>query len=357
MIIIDSHLDLAWNAVLGNRDLSVPALEQRSRENSAAGNGAGGGTVAFPELRRARMAVCFATLLARCTGAPVPLLDYHSPAQAYGSAQGQLSYYRAVERQGIIRILTNLASLIAHIGEWQAWEQDARPETCPPLGFVLAMESADPILAPEDLVGWVAQGIRIIGPAHYGPGRYAGGTGTELGISQPGRRLLTEMQRLGVILDLTHCSDTAFWQALGMYDGPVLASHNNCRALVPHQRQFSDEQICAIVQRGGVVGAALDDWMLMPGWVNGQSSNQGTTLDKVAEHIDHVCQLAGSSRHAAIGSDLDGLFGREQCPADLETIADLQLLAAIFARRGYSAEDVQNVMHANWLRLLTSAWK
>ena len=219
------------------------------------------------------------------------------------------------------------------------------------------MESADPILEPQDLPYWRELGVRLIGPAHYGSGRYAGGTGVEDGLTARGRRLLVEMERYGLLLDLTHLSDAAFWQALEVYDGPVLASHNNCRALVPHQRQFSDEQLKAIIARDGVIGAALDAWMLVPGWVKGASSSMLATLSQVADQIDHVCQLAGNSRHAALGTDLDGGFGREQSPCDLDTIADLQKLADILAARGYGDAAIAAVLHGNWVDLLRRAWR
>ncbi len=176
------------------------------------------------------------------------------------------------------------------------------------------------------------------------------------GLTPLGMDLLGEMERHGVILDMTHLSDQAFWQALDHYSGLVIASHNNCRALVPHQRQFSDEQLRAVIERGGVVGAAFDTWMLRLGWRKGAHDNPPVYLANVVDHIDHVCQLAGSSAHAAIGSDLDGGFGREQSPTDLDTIADLQQIGVLLAERGYSADDIAAIMHGNWLRVLRQAW-
>ena len=359
MLIIDSHLDLAWNALQWNRNLELSAYTVRTQEAKMPGRGRGQGTVTLPEMRRGRVALCFATLLARSTGTAEAYLDYLSPAQAYGVAQGQLAYYRALEQQGQIRLITNLSDLNRHIAEWQTWEADQRAEAAapPPLGFIISMESADPILSPEQLHEWHAAGVRLIGPTHYGPGRYAGGTGTELGLTELGVRLLAEMERLGVILDMTHFSDQAFWQALERYGGPVLASHNNCRALAPHQRQFSDEQLRAIVERDGVIGVALDTWMLQLGWVAGARTNEPVPLARVVDHIDHLCQLAGSARHAAIGSDLDGGFSRETSPCDLDTIADLQKLGGLLAERGYGEDDIAAILHGNWLRLLSGAWE
>jgi membrane dipeptidase len=219
------------------------------------------------------------------------------------------------------------------------------------------MESADPILEPEQLPLWKEAGVRIIGPAHYGPGRFAGGTSTELGLGFEGRQLLREMETLGTLLDLTHLSDESFWEALDCFGGLVLASHNNCRALVPHQRQFNNKQIHAIVSRDGVIGVALDNWMIRPGWTRGAKENEKVTLAHVTDHIDFICQLAGNSQHAAIGSDLDGGFGREQSPSDMDTIEDLQRIAEILSKRGYKDSDIASIMHGNWLRLLRKAWK
>jgi len=356
MLIVDAHLDLAWNALQWNRDLQQSAYTIRTRESELTVPGRGQGTVALPEMRKGRVALCFTTLLARSTGHAVANLDYSSPLQAYAAAQGQLGYYRALHGAGEIRLINGLSELDEHITAWQTWEKDPLRPT-PQTGLVISMESADPILKPSQLPAWKEAGIRVIGPAHYGAGRYAGGTSTELGLTPDGLILLREMERLGIILDLTHLSDQAFWQALDIFNGIVLASHNNCRALVPHQRQFDDAQLRAIIERGGVVGAAFDNWMIRPGWVRGAKDNPQVMMAHVVDHIDHVCQLAGNSQHAAIGSDLDGGFGREQSPSDLDTIADLQKVSEILSKRGYTEENIASIMHGNWLRLLRRAWK
>ena len=355
MLIIDAHLDLAWNALQWNRNLQQSVYTIRTQENNLTGPGRGQGTVALPEMRKGRIAICFATLLARSTGRMEPHLDYSSPLQAYAAAQGQLVYYQALSESGEARIIKDTAELDEHIAQWEKWESDVQNNQ-PPIGLIISMESADPILKPEQLSAWKETGVRIIGLAHYGPGRYAGGTSTEIGLSTIGFALLHEMERRGITLDLTHLSDEAFWQALDHFGGCVIASHNNCRALVPHQRQFDDTQIKAIIDRDGVIGAALDNWMLIPDWVRGGRDNQPATLEHVAHHIDHIYQLAGNAENAAIGSDLDGGFGREQSPTDLDTIADLQKFVEILTRRGYNTEDISLIMHGNWLRLLHRAW-
>ena len=355
MLIVDAHLDLAWNALQWNRNIQHSVYTIRTGESNLSGAGRGQGTVALPEMRRGRVALCFATLLARSTGRAIQNIDYSSPYQAYAVAQGQLAYYRALSEAGKVRLISNRKELDEHIDAWLDWELDTT-QAPPPVGLAISMESADPILLPEQLPSWKESGVRIIGPAHYGPGRYAGGTSTELGLAFEGKQLLREMESLGILLDLTHLSDEAFWEAMDCFGGLVLASHNNCRALVPHQRQLDNKQIRAIISRAGVIGVAFDNWMLRPGWTRGAKDTERVTLAHVADHIDHICQLAGNSHHAAIGSDLDGGFGREQSPSDLDTIADLQHLTEVLSKRGYRDEDIAGIMHRNWLRLLREAW-
>ena len=353
MLLIDAHLDLAMNALQGNRDLTRSVYTIRTTEKATDGKGYGVGTVAFPEMRQGRIALSFATAIARSTGTPAPNIDYDHPTQACAMAQGHLAYYRALENLDIVRIITTRSQMEDHWSEWTAWDESVGEQ--PPLGFVLSMEGADPILTPDHVEEWHSAGLRAIGPAHYGACRYAGGTGTENGLGEMGPALLREMERLGIMLDLTHLSDQAFWQALEIYNGPILASHNNCRAIVPHQRQFSDEQLRAIIARGGVIGMAFDVWMVSTKYRSGQSWNYDILLEDIVPHVDHICELAGNAENIAIGTDLDGGFGREQSPADLDTIADLQRIPELLRGQGYAEADIAAICHGNWLRLLRGA--
>ncbi|MEL6864808.1 MAG: membrane dipeptidase, partial [Bacteroidota bacterium] len=109
---------------------------------------------------------------------------------------------------------------------------------------------------------------------------------------------------------------------------------------------------------GAVIGGALDAWMLVPNWVRGKSHPNNTDIQllHVVNHLDHICQMAGNAHHIGIGSDLDGAFGKEQCPADLERIADLQKFVVLFRQKGYSESDIQLILHGNWLRFLRQHW-
>jgi membrane dipeptidase len=353
MLIADMHLDLAMNALEWNRDLTqpVPAIRARERDLTDKAD-RGRGAVSLPDMRRGRVGLCVATQIARYVKPGNPLPGWHSPAQAWAQTQGQLAWYRAMDDAGEMAAVTDAASLGRHLRLW------ADPPEHAPIGYVLSLEGADSLITPSYAERAYALGVRAIGPAHYGPGTYAGGTDATGGLSRHGRELLAEMERLGLILDATHLNDESLWDALDRFHGPLWASHSNCRALVPHHRQVSDEQLRALIDRGAIVGAVLDAWMLVPGWVRGQSTPQaaGLTLARVVDHIDHVCQMAGNARHAAIGSDLDGAFGTEQTPADLDTIADLSNLPALLRARGYTEEDIRLIAHGNVVRFLQAAW-
>jgi membrane dipeptidase len=293
-----------------------------------------------------------ATLIARYVKPSNPLPGFHAPEIAWAQTQGQLAWYRAMEEAGHMVQVRDLAGLERHVKLWS----DPPPHA--PIGYILSLEGADSILTPKHLARAYEQGLRAIGPAHYGPGTYAQGTHVTGGIGAAGRELLAEVERLGIILDATHLCDESFWEALDSFGGAVWASHSNCRALVDDTRQFSDEQLRALIERGAVIGAALDAWMMVPGWVRGQTTPQssGVKLAHLVDHIDHVCQLAGNARHSAIGTDLDGGFGREQTAADLDTIADLARLSGLLAERGFPPGDIESILHGNWLRFLRETW-
>ena len=227
------------------------------------------------------------------------------------------------------------------------------------IGYILSLEGADSILSMDHLEKSHEDGLRALGPAHYGPGIYAQGTDAHGGLGKKGPELLKKMEELNIILDVTHLCDESFWEAIEIFKGPIWASHSNCRSLVPDHRQFSDEQIKVLLERNAVIGVALDAWMMIPNWVRGQSTPESTglTIEILVDHIDHICQITGNANHVAIGSDLDGAFGKEQCPLDINTIADLQKIPDLLRQRAYTEEDIQNILAGNWLRFLRQTWK
>ena len=353
MFLFDAHLDLAMNALEWNRDLRQSVADIRLREADMTDKpDRGKGTVSLPALRQGHIGLVVATQIARYVHRDNPLPGWHSPHQAYAQTQGQLAWYRAMEAAGEMKQIRNLAELEAHL---LAWEAD--PAHCP-IGFVLSLEGADSMVDLSYVEQAWQQGLRAIGPAHYGPGTYAQGTDASGGIGEKGRQLLREMERLNIILDATHLCDESFWEAMDHFQGPVWASHSNSRAVVPHHRQFSDEQYKELLSRGAVIGMALDTWMMVPGWKKHQTTHQELPvyLHHILDHLDHVCQLAGNAEQVGLGTDLDGGFGCEQSPCDLDSIADLHRISDLLAERGYKPSDIEGILHGNWLRFLRRAW-
>jgi len=355
VFIVDAHLDLAMNAMEWNRDLRLPVADINAREfgmNDKPDRGKA--TTSLAELRKGNVGLVVATQIARFVDPSNPLPGWHSPQQAWAQTQAQLAWYKTMEEERDMFQVNNLSSLEKHLQNWST-QNDIEKK---PIGFILSLEGADSIVHIDYLEKAYAYGLRAVGPAHYGPGRYANGTDATGKLNEKGKDLLREMDRLHLILDATHLCDDAFWDSMKIFRGPVWASHNNCRHLVNHNRQFSDEQIRELISRGAVIGGALDAWMMVPGWVRGKSTAQqmNCKLETLIDHLDHICQLAGNSLHVGIGSDLDGAFGREQCPYDLETISDLQKYPALLRKRGYKEADIENVMHGNWIRFLRNAW-
>lgn len=348
MLIFDAHLDLAFNAVDWNRDLRMSVAEIRAQEATLKMTDPGRrtNTVSFPELRAAGVGVGVATLFARQEQAINHAFGCTTPEACYAVAMSHLHYYRAMERSRWVRPIRTRGELHQHIADYRA------DPTGSPFGYILSMECADAVLDPENIREWHENGLRAIGLTHYGANRYGGGTRCEVGLAADALPLLRLVEELGIALDLTHLSDPAFWQIADRFGGRVLASHQNARKFCDWQRQFADDQIKFVIQRKGVLGVALDAVMLQPGWVRGTSKPE-VTLERVVDNIDHVCQLAGNCAHVGIGSDLDGGYGYDQTPADLNTIADLQKIPELLAKRGYSATDVEAVMHGNWIRFFS----
>lgn len=331
------------NAVHWNRDLTRPLEEIRQREQGWTDKlDREKGVVSFGEMRSGNVRLCVATQIGHTVSKTSPLPGWHCPEIAWAQTQAQAAWYREMEKRGELSPIRTAAELASFQDSWQEGQQ---------IGYLLSLEGADSLVNLDYLHQAFENGLRLLGPAHYGPGRYAAGTGETDGFTPAGLDLLKEMERLDLILDVTHLTDRGFDEALELYPGPIIASHHNCRALVEHQRQLTDEQIKKLISRGSVIGVALDAWMLVPDWIRGTSTpdETGVSLQQVADQLEHVCQLAGSCQHSVIGSDLDGAFGYEQTPMEIDSIAKLPALGSILEERGFQAGDIEGIFSGNAL--------
>lgn len=348
MFIVDAHLDIAYNALNYGRSPLLTLAEIRYQEDSNPQRGEA--TVSFSALRHARVGLIFGTLYVTPATTPFPVFAenflYHNSAEAHRLAMTQLDYYhRLADQDPTIRLVQNRADLEEVLQNHQTGDRSL-------LGILILMEGADPIRHPEELELWHERGLRAVGLA-WDDTQYAPGAWRAPGRSLPkaGHHLLEVMADYNTILDLTHMGEKATLEALDIYPGPIVATHSNARVLVPSERQLSDTQIRRIGERDGMIGVVLYNSFLQKGWRKGDPK-EAVTLDHVVAHIDHMCQLLGDADHVGIGSDFDGGFGSDEIPAELDSSADLPLIAGRLLNYGYSFADVDNIMGNNWVNLL-----
>jgi membrane dipeptidase len=375
ILIVDGHLDLAFNALHHRRDLtqSVQTLREREdihrdgvgpisvhpdalRKKPRVGN-SGIATVALPQMRDGCVGIVMSTIMSRVQ-LPTDYLSDGMRTQVAAHAMGQahLHYYKALEGAGELCFLRTVTDLERSVSAWQDPQESVMSNHPAPIGLVLSMESADPILGPDDVQAWYDAGLRSVSLTHFGINTWGHGTGTKGGLFACAYPLLDALSACGIALDVTHAADLTFWQLLDYWDGAIHASHCMCRALVPGQRHLSDDMIKAVIERDGVIGMVLAEPMLNPAinFDDLSTAPQVSTrpMAAIADHIDHICQLAGNNEHVCLGSDLDGGFGREWAPVDYDTIADLQKLPLLLERRGFSSDDVDRITHGNLLGFL-----
>jgi membrane dipeptidase len=326
MLIVDAHLDLSHNALKG-RDVLAPAREQID-------DGDGIPTVGLPDLKAGGVGLICATIYIS------PSIDgkpgYRTAEEAHVEGQRHLLWYQEQVRAGRMRFITSRREM----GDLDSSAQNA----------ILLLEGADALRTGGDIAAWYAAGLRVVGLAWKGT-RYAGGTGDPGPLTAEGVELVKGLDRFGIIHDASHLAEDSFWQLLEMSGGPVIASHSNCRAIVPTDRQLSDEMIRAIVQRKGVIGINFfDKFLLRPE----EYGKRRATLGDVVMHMKRICDLAGSANHVAIGTDMDGGLGRNEIPIEIETSGDLPRLAEELVKGGFSDSDVLGIMSGNWVRFFTA---
>ena len=208
---------------------------------------------------------------------------------------------------------------------------------------MLSIEGADVIEGKISLLRVFHRlGVRMVGIVHSLRNELADGIAdarTGGGLSQLGVQAVEELDRLGVLIDVSHLSDAGFWDLMEVAKGPVMASHSNARAVCDHPRNMTDEMIKAMADRGGVMGMNF-----APSFVHPTSA----TVQEVVDHIDHIVDLVGPD-HVGLGSDFDGI---PYTPVGLEDATKMPNLTAELVKRKYDEEDIKKILGGNHLRLI-----
>ena len=242
----------------------------------------------------------------------------------------------------------------------------------------------------ENVARYYKMGVRYMSPAWSVSTSWAGSSGDEVGatrgLNEFGREVVREMNRLGMMVDVSHVSDKTFWDIVNTSTKPVIATHSACRAITDVPRNLTDDMIRALAKTGGVVNVIFYPEHIEPGWsqkkkqldseiaglVQRASDNEPgdavhkklardgvrqeqyakrlpkVTVSRIVDHIDHIVKLVGID-HVGIGSDFDGV---QATPADLSTVADLPNLTRELLKRGYSENDVDKILGGNMLRVM-----
>ncbi|MGC9347281.1 MAG: dipeptidase [Anaerolineae bacterium] len=346
MLIVDAHLDIAYNAVVLRRDLTLEVEEVRSRERKKppADPKAGTSMVTWPALREGHVAVVGGSIFvepeAKSQVQVTP--TYRSPEEAHDQAVQQLDYYRrTADELDYVRLLETEDDLDEVLASWQT--------EAPVVGLFVVMEGADPIQDPGELDWWVERGLRGVGLAWAAGTRYAGGNGQPGPLTDDGEALTRAMADYNLMLDISHLWEDAAATVLDRYPGPIVATHANPRVFVDSPRMLSDDVIRRIAEREGVIGIVAFNRMLDRAW---RPSDPRTPLSRMVEAVDHVCQITGTAQCVGIGSDLDGGFGRDAAPAGLASVADLGKIGELLREKGYAEAYIESILHSNWLRVM-----
>lgn len=209
--------------------------------------------------------------------------------------------------------------------------------------------------APDSLAAFYRAGLRSLGLAFKQenafarpvPAGFPGTPDVGPGLTEAGKALVRECNRLGVLVDVSHLNERGFWDVAETSEAPLVATHSNAHALCPSPRNLTDRQLDAIRDSGGVVGVNLAVQLLRP---DGRA-DVDTPVSDVVRHIDYLVSRLGPE-HVALGSDFDGAV----VPREIADVAGLSRLLSALLERGYGAEALRNLAHANWLRVLRRTW-
>lgn len=247
----------------------------------------------------------------------------------------------------------------------------------------------------ENVERYYRLGVRYMSPAWSVSTSWAGSSGDEVGrtrgLNDFGRQVIAEMNRLGIMIDVSHVSDKTFWDIVSTSRKPVIATHSNCRAIANVPRNLDDDMIRALAKTGGVCCVVFYPEFLEPGWsekrkrvdaeiaplvkrANDQETRSAgwkkaardrvriteyarrlpaSSVARIVDHIDHIVKLVGVDA-VGIGSDFDGI---QAVPQDLSSVAELPNLTAELLRRGYTEADIAKILGGNILRVMEEVEK
>lgn len=210
------------------------------------------------------------------------------------------------------------------------------------IAAVLSIEGADVIEGSLGILRcFYRLGVRMVGLVHSLRNPLADGISdsrTRGGLSELGVEVVEELERLGVIIDVSHLSEAGFWDLIEISRRPIVASHPNCRALCDHPRNLTDDQIKALADRGGVVGLSF-----VPQFIHERSPS----VQRLVDHIDHIVDLVGP-RYVGLGSDFDGM---PKTPEGLEDASKMPNITRELIRRGYPEDEIRMILGENHLRV------
>ncbi len=330
-LVVDSHNDTVVSHIRrGNLGLDGLPAKDRERRN---------GTVAFlrgmfdAATRQGEAQIDFPKMRAGGVDAAFFAVDVTRAWKNYLTyALDALGYFEEeVER------LEGEALIARSAGDVLRAKQDGR------LAAILVVENSDGLEGSLNVLRMLHRvGVRSIGLTHNprswaadGNGEGSGGSG----LTQFGRRLVEEMNRLGVLVDVSHIGERGFRDVMEVTRRPVIASHSNCKAVCDHPRNLDDRQIVALANNGGVMGVTF-----VPGFVDAQAP----TLERLLDHVDHAVKLVGPD-HVGIGSDFDG------GGTALKDATEFPRITEGLLRRGYGEGDVRKILGENHLRVLKEA--
>lgn len=349
----DAHLDLAMMAERG-RDMHAPLATCRGTLQPA--------TVTLPSLRDGRVAHCLATVFTEARPDHADDREWHPYSYPQGDADAayrcgmrQIKLYHAWHDAGVMELMPRRGEANA-ARERRPFNDDAPAHA--PLHAGILIECADPIPSPDDVPEWAALGVVAVGMAWWHQGRYAGGNGSDnAGLTDLGRALIPALDAANIVHDASHLSQRSLDELLDATDAVVIASHSNCRALLPgdNHRHLTDDAIKEIARRGGVIGINLVKNFLSPelavGGPPSKNSAKGeATIDQVCDHIDHVCAIVGDRNHVGLGSDMDGGITADDLPTGIRTPSDLGKILDSLSARGWSPTELDAFAHENWQR-------